>query len=105
MCVNLYFSAENLAKARFFLHPDSDIRKTKKHETIATKVNIHYKNTKIVSSQYKEAYNFLKDNYDRSRFGEEFIIKEDDAKRYLDAIEKFSQDILALYDQKLFFKD
>lgn len=105
LCANLYLSAENLAKARFFLHPDSELRKTKKHGLIAAKVNIHHKNTKIVSAEYKDTYNFLKRIYDKSRFGEEFTINHEDAKKHLDAIEKFSQEIFQLHTQALFFKE
>ena len=105
MCANLYISAENFAKARFFLRPDSDLRKTKKHEAIAAKVNIHYKSTKIINSEYRETFNYLKDNYDKCRFGERFNIKEEKTSKCIEAIQKFSDEILQLYSQPLVYKE
>lgn len=105
MFVNLYLAAENLAKARILLYPDSEIRKTKKKGLVAAKVNVYSKETKMIEPEYRSTFNYLKKEYDKARYGTEFSLAEAEAERLLKTVQGFAQKISELYQQKLFFKD
>lgn len=104
---NLFIAMENFMKARIFLYPDSEIRKiTKKHSAVARKVNIHFKQSKIIKNEYKEVFNFLKRLYDKGiRYIPSMSIEKNKIEDSVNKVESFSKEISNLYQQKLFFKD
>ena len=103
---NLFFSLENLMRARIFLYPSDDIRKTKTHRRLAGIVNIHFKTTKIINDEQREVFNYLKTFYDKGiRYVPMNDLSLDRIKKAMNSVDKFSKDISTLYNQQLVFKD
>jgi len=103
---NLFIAMENLMKARIFLYPDCDIRKTRKHGSVAGKVNIHFKKSGIVKAEYRETFNFLKTLYDEGiRYVPGLYMEKNKVKGAINQVESFSKEISLLYQQNLVYKD
>lgn len=85
MIEDLSVAAENLAKARIYLHPDQEIRKTKKHGTVWSKVN-KYAQSNIISTNQKDGFNQLMKYRDRARYDPEFMVQKKEATTLLDAV-------------------
>ena len=102
---NLFFAMENFMKARFLLYPDAIKRKSKTHRELSGQVSINYKHFKIINSEYKKEYDFLKDLYDKGvRYNPNFKVNKTKIKNSLIKVENFSNEIFRLYNQKLIYK-
>lgn len=91
---SLSVAAENLALARLYLLPDKEIRSSKTHGTIQSKVNRYAKSTDIINSSYKNAFNTLLKKRDEARYDVEFSTSENEVKGLATSIEDLAREIL-----------
>lgn len=103
---NLYIATENLMKARIILYPDSIARSAKTHGSIAGRVNIHARDTKVVKSEYRNAFNFLQKLYSSgARYNPALKIDSNKIEEVVQIVKKLEIELSKLYEQKLIYKD
>lgn len=90
---SLYVAAENLAKARLYLLPDKEIRKSKKHGTVHGKVNIYSRSDSIIKVRQKKAFNLLHSLRDAARYEFKFKLTQSKAKELFDSIKSLSKEV------------
>ncbi len=105
MIENLSVAAENFARAMMYMVPDEEVRKTKKHKGIQSRVNIHYRSTGIFKANHKDAYNMLMDLRDDARYSKSFFISDLVARQLLEAIGSLEVEMPPMFrGEKLSFK-
>ena len=90
---NLFYALENLVRARLYLFPNQEIRKSCKHGTLAGIVNRYYKNSSVISLNQKNTYNFLHRNIDKSRYDTEYTLTKSIANSLLKDCSQLITDI------------
>jgi uncharacterized protein (UPF0332 family) len=93
---SLSVSAENFAKARLYLLPDLEVRKLKKHSSLARKVCFYAKTSNIISSDFKDSFNSLLKLRDKARYNPDFSIKVREARALHEAVDNFKKEVLNL---------
>lgn len=94
MVESLSIAAENFAKARLFLLPDEQIRKTRRHGLVQSKVNIYSKTSNVITTNFKDTFNRLLSIRDKARYNEAFTLKAKEAKIMLNDVHNLENDIL-----------
>lgn len=95
MLENLSIAAENFAKARLFLLPDDIVRKSRTHQGLQGRVNIHARN-ETISASFKDAFNELLHTRDKARYELDFSFDESKAGKYIEVIESTKAEISRL---------
>jgi len=92
-----YIAVENLAKARIYLLPDEDIRKTKKHGTVHGKVNIYSRTNSVIKTVYKNVFNRLTVLRDKARYEPSFKLSHSEADKLFKALKALSKELFVYY--------
>lgn len=94
----LSVAAENLAKAKIYLYPDWEIRKSRKHGTVWAKVNQYHKSN-LISSSTKDTFNGLMQCRDLARYQPGFTIQKELVGAWIKSLQLFSDEINETYLQ------
>ena len=86
-------AAENLAKARIYLLPDKDIRKTKKHGMVHGKVNIYSRTNNVIKTSFKGVFNRLTVLRDKARYKPGFKLSHNEAEKMFKALKALSKEV------------
>ncbi|HUV42995.1 MAG TPA: HEPN domain-containing protein [Patescibacteria group bacterium] len=88
-----FVAAENLAKARIYLLPDQEIRKTKTHGLVHGKVNRYARTSSIIKTDQKDVFNELKKLRERARYDPRFSMEHKTAEEMFEALRELSKEV------------
>lgn len=88
-----FIAAENLAKARIYLLPDKEIRITKKHGLIRSKVNRYAQSNSIIKHDQKDMFNVLSVLRDKARYDPKFVIEYSKAENIFKTLRGLSNEL------------
>jgi len=90
----LSIAAENYAKARMYLLPDQEIRKSKTHGYLQTKVNLYSKTGNFFKSEFKDVFNKLLSIRDNARYNPKYSYESIEFEKFIKLIEDMRLEVL-----------
>lgn len=97
---NLYIAIANIGKAKMFLYPDKEIRLTKKHRILASRINIYSKNN-MIDKDFVESFNYVREIFDRSRFDPSLTVNRQKIAKAIKDGKNMISDIKKLFSNTL----